>query len=553
LVLVFAAMPAGTGLTAASTSGEDEQEYVVLYAAGASTEDAKAAIAEAGGTVVSENLAIGMAVVRSSQAGFISLVSAHEAVAGAARNRIIGHVPAIKPQIDEERLAGERAARSGLVAEVPAPARGAEPLASLQWDMAMVGAAVDGSYAVQQGNSRVLVGIIDTGIDASHPDIGPNFDAALSRNFTTDIPEIDGPCEEEPDASCSDPADVDEGGHGTHVAGSVASPINGIGIAGVAPKVTLVNLRAGQDSGFFFLAPVINAITYAADIGVDVVNMSFFTDPWLYNCPSAADSRPAPTTEQLIEQQTVIAAHELALNYAHDHNVTLFGAAGNEHTDLGATLKTDTISPDFPLGAAITRVVNNNCVDLPTEGPHVLSISAVGPSTIKADYSNYGVEQIVVAAPGGYFRDLLGTDAFMTPGNMILSPYPLALAIAAGDVDENGEPTSDFVVKSCKGSVCAYYQYLQGTSMASPHAAGVAALIVSEHGTRTPGGVTMSPDEVEAILTASATATPCPTPNPYSYVPVGRPNSWTAFCEGDTEFNGFYGYGIVNALAAVAG
>ena len=57
------------------------------------------------------------------------------------------------------------------------------------------------------------VGIIDTGIDASHPDLDDNVNRSLSRNFTTDIPLIDGPCEEEPDHSCSDPATVDEGGH----------------------------------------------------------------------------------------------------------------------------------------------------------------------------------------------------------------------------------------------------------------------------------------------------------------------------------------------------
>jgi hypothetical protein len=54
----------------------------------------------------------------------------------------------------------------------------------------------------------VLVGIIDTGIDATHPDIAPNFVPELSMNFTTDIEAIDGPCAEEPDASCSDPATV---------------------------------------------------------------------------------------------------------------------------------------------------------------------------------------------------------------------------------------------------------------------------------------------------------------------------------------------------------
>ena len=553
--MLIAAAPAGGGLAATSASGDDEQEYVVLYAEGATSAEATAAIAAAGGRVMSENLAVGMAVVRSSQVGFITAVEAQTALEGAARNRAIGSVgPGNKPQIDEERLNAERAARSGTTSEVRPPPAGAEPLTSLQWDMAMINADFDGSYATQQGNRSVLVGIIDTGIDGSHPDISANFNASLSRNFTTDIPEVDGPCEEEPDGSCSDPANVDENGHGTHVAGSVASPINGLGIAGVAPKVTLVNIRAGQDSGFFFLAEVVNAITYAADIGIDVVNMSFYTDPWLYNCPTAGDSRPSPTNEQAIEQRTTIEAHNRALNYAHQHNVTLIGAAGNSHIDLGATLKFDDTSPDFPLGTEVERTVTNNCLDLPTEGPHVLSISAIGPSTIKADYSNYGVEQIVVAAPGGYFRDFLGTDAFMTPGNLILSPYPLAVALEFGDVDENGEPTNDFVVKSCRGSVCAYYQYLQGTSMASPHAAGVAALIVSEYGTPQGGrGITMHPDSVAAILMDSATATPCPTPNPYSYEPVGRPASYTAFCDGDTEFNGFYGFGIVDALAAVGG
>ena len=70
-----------------------------------------------------------------------------------------------------------------------------------------------------------------------------------------------------------------------------ARAINGLGIAGVAPSVDIVNLRAGQDSGYFFLQPTVDALTYAGDHGIDVVNMSFYIDPWLYNCAAnPADS-----------------------------------------------------------------------------------------------------------------------------------------------------------------------------------------------------------------------------------------------------------------------
>ena len=80
------------------------------------------------------------------------------------------------------------------------------------------------SYRKERGDPGVLVGVLDTGIDGSHPDIAPNFNAALSRNFTTDIPLVDGDCADEPDGSCNDPADVDENGHGTHVAGRSPRP-----------------------------------------------------------------------------------------------------------------------------------------------------------------------------------------------------------------------------------------------------------------------------------------------------------------------------------------
>ena len=155
----------------------------------------------------------------------------------------------------------------------------------------------------------------------------------------------------EADGYCEDPANVDENGHGTHVAGTVASPINGLGTSGVAPKVTLVNLRAGQDSGFFFLPAVVNALTYAGDKGIDVVNMSFYTDPWLYNCPAADDADPAVLPEHLIEMQTIIQAHFRAMEYAHKHGVTLVGSLGNSHIDLGCGIQVRQHQPRLPSGS----------------------------------------------------------------------------------------------------------------------------------------------------------------------------------------------------------
>ena len=207
----------------------------------------------------------------------------------------------------------------------------------------MIKATSDAAHKVTAGDRKVRVGIIDTGVDGSHPDIAPNFDAALSRNFTVDIPLIDGACEEEADQSCNDAADVDEDGHGTHVAGTIGAATNGFGIAGVAPGVTLVNLRAGQDSGYFFLQPTLDALYYAGNNGIDVVNMSFFVDPWLFNCKN----NPADSRQEQLEQRTIWKATQRALDFAWNKGVTLVGALGNENTDL-SNPTVDGISPDFP-------------------------------------------------------------------------------------------------------------------------------------------------------------------------------------------------------------
>jgi lantibiotic leader peptide-processing serine protease len=551
--------------SAASKPTATDAVYLVEYASGASAADARAAIQRLGGTVLREDSALGYAKVSTQNANFLKGVRASTALAGAARDRIIA---ATDPQLlqkrdDIERRPAERQASLGQpgVNDAAASTTG-EPLAEhWQWDMRMIHATASESYATEPGKKGVLVGVMDTGIDASHPDIAPNFDAALSRNFTVDDPLIDGSCAQEPDHSCNDPATVDEDSHGTHVAGTIAAPINGFGMAGVAPGVTLVNIRAGQDSGFFFLDPTLQAMRYAGDVGIDVVNMSFYTDPWLYNCgpdrpaTDPVTGAPADSPEDQLEQQTIIDLSQRAIDYARSRGVTFIAAAGNEHTNLGNPTF-DGTSPDYPPGTEYPRVVTNFCLDVPTELKGVVSVSALGPSTAKADYSNYGTEQIEVSAPGGYFRDFFGTPQFRVPENEILGPYPEAIAKEFKEIDGSGKVRSPFVVRDCDASgACAYYQLIQGTSMASPHAAGVAALIVSKYGKpdKVHGGLTMNPSAVADKLRESASEHACPTPATVDYTVVGRPASWNATCTGTTSFNDFYGYGIVNALAAVTG
>jgi subtilisin family serine protease len=228
---------------------------------------------------------------------------------------------------------------------------------------------------------------------------------------------------------------------------------------------------------------------------------------------------------------------------------------GNKHEDKGKP-RTDISSPDYPADSAYPRPIDNSsCWDLPVEGPFVIGVSALGPSLAKADYSDYGVEQIGVSAPGGYFRDGFGTDTYRTPGNMILSTYPLKVLQEEGSVDPEGNVLPDFaetVFKECTASgKCGYYTYLQGTSMAAPHASGVAALIVSAHGRKQGRGFGLEPWKVEWLLYTTAAERACPNPPLVSYTNVGRPAEFDALCEGTKEFNGFYGFGVVDAYAAV--
>jgi subtilisin family serine protease len=546
-----AAENASTGVDAVGAT-KSAGDYLVLFRGRSADGAARKAIARSGGTITEVNSKLGYAFVRSRDSRFPTAMNASGTVVGVAKDRAIGTVRPSRPKAsDIERLTRERkSARGQGVADAPQAKQAAsgvtpDPLANRQWDMRQIGATAAGSYALDQGSKKVLVGVIDTGIDGAHPDIAPNFSRTLSRNFVTDMVDIDGPCEH---ASCVDPVDEDDDGHGTHVASTIGSPINGLGIAGVAPNVQLVNIRAGQDSGYFFLKATLEALTYAGDIGVDVVNMSFYTDPWLYNC----NDNPADSPAEQAEQRTIRQATQRALNYATHRGVLPVAAMGNEATDLNNPTSDDT-SPDYPADAAHPRTVNNSCITVPTESKGVMAVSSVGPSTRLAYYSNYGTEQTDVSAPGGDAYD--SPTGTRNPENVVLAAYPAALAKANGALNPDGTPNTPFVVRDCKGSVCAYYQYLQGTSMAAPHAVGVAALAVSRWGHKDHhGGLRLSPRSTAHHVYASARKLPCPEPRLFHYtrfLPDGRVVESDARCEGPSAKNGFYGRGLVNAFSVL--
>ncbi|ASN53263.1 S8 family serine peptidase [Sinomonas sp. R1AF57] len=482
---------AGTSPTALPSAAQaGSQNYLVLYKSGGrAAGKSLAAIAKAGGTLVQDYSAIGVAVVRSAASDFSSKLRAADPSVDAASSTASFGV-ALKGDADSAAAADP--------IKPPTPAPGADTLSGLQWDMDQMKAPE--ARAISGGSTSVVVGDIDTGLDWSHPDLAPNVD------FSKSVSCVDGIQNTDPSAW------MDDNGHGTHTAGTIAAAKNGVGIVGVAPNVKLAGIKAGNAEGFFFPEAVVCSFMWAAENGIQVTNNSYFVDPWLYNCKNDPD------------QRAIWEAERRAIRYAQSKGTTVVAAAGNESDDLSHPVY-DQTSPDNT--TPVTRDITNACAVVPTEIPGVVAVSATGNKGLKSFYSSYGLGVVDVAAPGGDSRQVTASAV----NGRVLSTYPSALmnACLRKVVDASG----------------ATYCYLQGTSMASPHVAGLAALIVSS-------GVT-SPGAVAARIANTADATACPTDmSLYAGVP-GNNSEQPQTCTGGTGNNSFYGKGQVNALAAIGG
>jgi len=468
------AMPVGAA--AAAGPDRDTTNFLVVATTPATLDTATAAARELGGRVLTNWPEIGVAVVSSRRTNLAALLRGEPGVeaVGATRD-LAGVVPQAAAESEDDPILG---------ALGPGTAGGddrSESDSDRQWNLRMIGA--DRAHQVSDGSREVTVGILDSGIDASHPDLAANVDATQSVGCTSS-----GVADTSPGAWLSSTS-----GHGTHVAGIIGAARNGKGIVGVAPGVRLASVKVVDDDGYIYPEYVLCGVMWAADHAMTVTNNSYLVDPWTRWCSDDPD------------QAAVLTALRRAFAWSDQQQVVTVASAGNGRSDLTAA-GTDSSSPTN--GTPTPRRTGAGCVAVPSGLPNVVTVSAVGPTGVKAYYSNYGAGAVTVAAPGG--------DGWL-------------------DWKAETPEESDTIWSTLPGGG---YGWQQGTSMAAPHVTGVVALMRSVHPDWTAA-------KVRSMLGAEAKPIACPAN--YDVNGDGRPD---AVCTG-TAGQGFYGAGLVDAAAAV--
>jgi subtilisin family serine protease len=284
---------------------------------------------------------------------------------------------------------------------------------------------------------------------------------------------------------------------------------DGLGTVGMNPRSDFVAIRAFAEDDplqhdVIDMATAMRGIVYAADIRSDVLNMSFgwYLDRTGYTYDTAGT--PDDPSDDVVmtprDVAEVTRAFRRATDYAHDRGVVMVAGAGNDAVDFDQ-------HPELSF--------------VPASLPHVISVSATGPLGIAnnpttdldvpAYYTNFGKSYIDLAAPGGNIDfDLQASGQLVTVFGITAPAWLLDFVFTTSE-DQFPEEFPDVHVGPAFG-----------TSLATPHVAGVAALIIEANGGR------MDPDEVFSILRRTADD-------------LGEPGK-----------DAFYGHGRVNASAAVS-
>ncbi|MET8676197.1 S8 family serine peptidase [Streptomyces sp. NPDC004647] len=472
----------GTAAPAATTADGESLSYVVNVRPGKGTSSSvKKAIVGAGGKIVQAYDQIGVIVVHSANTGFARTIRAVKGVQSAGATRT-APLPA---QSTTDLGTPKKLSKAQAEAAAQQADASEDPLQPLQWDLPAIKA--DKAHEKTLGSRSVTVGVIDTGVDDTHPDLAPNFDRKASVNCVTGKPNT---------ADGAWRPSAQESPHGTHVAGEIAAAKNGVGVTGVAPGVKVSGIKVSTEAGFFYTEAVVCGFIWAAEHGVDVTNNSYYTDPWYFNCSDDPD------------QKALLQAISRATRYAERNGAVNVAAAGNESYDLAADSITDPVSPND--STPVDREIDpSECLDVPTQLPGVVTVAATGAKALKSSFSNYGLGVIDIAAPGG------DSTVYQPPAP------PAVSGLILGPLPGGG------------------YGYMAGTSMASPHVAGVAALIKSTH-------PRAGAAAVKGLLKRGADDTACP--EPYD---IDGDGTADAVCEGGKSNNSFYGAGIADALDAV--
>ena len=394
----------------AKAAAQGATKYVVSFKADAVPADFASRVAALGGAVDASYGNVGVAVVSGlSDAAVASLATASS----------IDEIGAD----DEFQFLDPAAVTEVAASEDAAPASPTDPTTAVryprQWHLRQIEANKAWAAGIL-GSPSVKVAILDTGIDYLHPDLAGRVDLANSASF---VPSDDALVARL--FPTRNPV-TDLHYHGTHVAATVSS--NAILAAGVTSQTTLMAVKVLSASGSGSTAGVLAGVVYAADHGADVINMSL-GNRFLYSTRIKGNK---DYFNKVLDR---------AFKYAHSKGVTVVIAAGNESQDLD-----------------VKKTYTPYC-----SAKHAICVSATGPTAggtlgpwvnpdAFAPYSNFGLNEVSVAAPGGN---------------------------SGGSVWEACS-TSSLVIPDCQRA--ALVVGLRGTSMAAPHTAGLAALLVAKHG-----------------------------------------------------------------------